>query len=1038
MSDRDTAVLAGPPRFFSQMTPAKRIGSEGDAPIALRRIACGLVLFAAIVVAFWPQAAHAQYTNTTIYSFCVLSSCTDGANPGGAFVADPQGNLYGTVLVGGANDLGAVYELTPPPGGSGVWTDTLLYSFCSQGPPCADGESPQTGVIRDANGNLYGTTLTGGSRSNEGTVFEVSPPQGGHGPWTETVLYAFCTSGTCTDGNQPLGGLTFDSHGNLYGTTTGGGPHGQGVVFELSPSGGGQWAYNILYGFCAQQGCADGRTPQYGSLVFDAAGNLYGTTQGGGSQNYGTVFELTPSGGSWTETVLHSFCSATNCTDGEEPIGGVVLDAHGNIYGVTPGGGTQNLGVAYELSQSGGSWTETVLQNFCDNCTSGYHPQQTMILDGNGNLYGSTYQGGTLARGVAFELSPIGGGQWTETVLYNFCSVGACLDGAYPQSPMLFDPQGNLYGVASAGQWGGGVAFELSPHLTPTSTTLTSAPNPSAYGQSVSLAATVNAQDGSLPAGTVTFESNGVQIGSAPLNNQGQAVLTYNALPAGTDNLVAMYGGSTTLAPSTSNTVMQVVNRDATHTTVASSPNPSTSGEQVTITANITPAGPPTGTVGFASNGVAISGCTAVTLNSGTAQCVTSSLAVGTDVVVATYSGDGNYAGSNGSVTQIVNPIPLALQLVTLPPCRIVDTRNLDGTFGGPPIPGNTARAFPLGQSGNPCGIPSNAVAYSLNVTVIPQTTLGYLTIWPTGEGQPTVSTLNSLDGRIKANAVIIPAGASSGSVSLFVTNTTNVVLDINGYFIPSNSSTLAFYPLTPCRVVDTRHPNGPLGSPYLMHGQERDFPLLESPCIPSSANVQAYSLNFTVVPKTPGGVAYLTVWPQGQSKPLVSTLNDLTNTIVANAAIVPAGTGGEGGVATYASNDTDLIIDINGYFAAPASGGLSFYALTPCRVIDTRHVGNGQPFTGELTVPVETSPCGPPVTAEGYVFNATVVPTGSLGYLTLWPDTENQPVVSTLNALDSAITSNMAIVPNVNGKTDAFASGVTQLILDINGYFAP
>lgn len=222
------------------------------------------------------------------------------------------------------------------------------------------------------------------------------------------------------------------------------------------------------------------------------------------------------------------------------------------------------------------------------------------------------------------------------------------------------------------------------------------------------------------------------------------------------------------------------------------------------------------------------------------------------------------------------------------------------------------------------------------------------------------------------------------------------------------------------------------------MHGQERDFPLLESPCIPSSANVQAYSLNFTVVPKTPGGVAYLTVWPQGQSKPLVSTLNDLTNTIVANAAIVPAGTGGEGGVATYASNDTDLIIDINGYFAAPASGGLSFYALTPCRVIDTRHVGNGQPFTGELTVPVETSPCGPPVTAEGYVFNATVVPTGSLGYLTLWPDTENQPVVSTLNALDSAITSNMAIVSNVNGKTDAFASGVTQLILDINGYFAP
>ncbi len=209
-------------------------------------------------------------------------------------------------------------------------------------------------------------------------------------------------------------------------------------------------------------------------------------------------------------------------------------------------------------------------------------------------------------------------------------------------------------------------------------------------------------------------------------------------------------------------------------------------------------------------------------------------LAVGTDAIVATYSGDTNYAGSSGSVTQIVNPVPQALQFVTLPPCRIVDTRNANGTFGGPPIPANSARSFPLSQSGNPCNIPSDAVAYSLNVTVVPITTLSYLTIWPTGEGQPTVSTLNSLDGRIKANAVIIPAGTSNGSVSVFVTNTTNVVLDINGYFIPSSSSTLAFYPVTPCRLVDTRNRQGPLGGPYLTHGVERDFPLLESSCIPS------------------------------------------------------------------------------------------------------------------------------------------------------------------------------------------------------------
>jgi hypothetical protein len=556
------------------------------------------------------------------------------------------------------------------------------------------------------------------------------------------------------------------------------------------------------------------------------------------------------------------------------------------------------------------------------------------------------------------------------------------------------------------------------------------------------MTATVTAQNGSTPAGTVVFKSDGTQIGSAQLDNSGVAVLNFTSLAVGSDSLTAVYQGSPILAGSTSNTVTQVVHPGST-TTVTSTPNPSAPGQNVTITATIGPAGPPTptGTVGFASNGTEISGCGAVTLTSArTAVCATSSLPVGTDTIVATYSGDANYGPSSGTDIQIVNPTPVAWQFVTLPPCRVVDTRNANGPFGGPPIPGNTARAFPLAQSGNPCNIPSTAVAYSLNVTVVPITTLSYLTIWPTGEGQPVVSTLNSLDGRIKANAVIIPAGTSSGSLSVFVTNTTNVVLDINGYFIPSSGSTLAFYPITPCRMVDTRLTDGPLGGPYLTHGQERDFPLLESPCIPSNvdADVQAYSLNFTVVPKTPAGVAYLTVWPQGLSKPLVSTLNDLTDTIVANAAIVPAGTGGEGGVATYVTNDTDLVIDINGYFAASGTGGLSFYALTPCRVIDTRKVGNGQPFTGELTVEVQTSPCGPPATAEGYVFNATVVPTGQLGYLTLWPDTENKPVVSTLNAIDGAITSNMAIVPNVNGKTDAYASGVTQLILDINGYFAP
>ncbi len=369
------------------------------------------------------------------------------------------------------------------------------------------------------------------------------------------------------------------------------------------------------------------------------------------------------------------------------------------------------------------------------------------------------------------------------------------------------------------------------------------------------------------------------------------------------------------------------------------------------------------------------------------------------------------------------------LQFVAVTPCRLVDTRS---HASGGPIPGGTFRSFPIPQEGG-CNIPATAAAYSLNISVVPSGPLGYLTLWPTGQGKPVVATLNSLDGRIKADAAIVPAG-DHGAISIYVTNTTNVVLDINGYFAPASGSTLAFYPLTPCRVADTRHPNGGLGSPYLTGGQERAFPILDaSSCnIPSSA--AAYSLNFSVVPH--GGLGYMTVWPTGQSRPLVSTLNDIPGTIIANAAIVPAGSSGD--ISVYPSNDTDLVIDINGYFAAPGTGGLSLYAAAPCRIIDTRKLG--PPFSGNLTPPVDVvhSPCGPPATAQAYVVNATAVPTGALGYLTLWPDGQSRPLVSTLNALDGSISSNMAIVPTTNGKVDAYASGLTHLVLDISSYFAP
>ncbi|MFZ0914000.1 MAG: hypothetical protein WBQ76_17965 [Candidatus Korobacteraceae bacterium] len=382
-------------------------------------------------------------------------------------------------------------------------------------------------------------------------------------------------------------------------------------------------------------------------------------------------------------------------------------------------------------------------------------------------------------------------------------------------------------------------------------------------------------------------------------------------------------------------------------------------------------------------------------------------------------------------------PLSIAEQFVPLSqPCRAVDTRPQYG--GGGPVQGGIPQNFSISGAGSCAAMPSAAL-YSMNVSVVPNGSLGYLTVWPAGQTRPLVSTLNSLDGRIKANAAIVPAG-TNGQVSVFAASTTNVILDVNGYFTPVSGSTLAFYPLTPCRVADTRHSGYPqgLGPPSLTGGQERQFPILNATttCNIPSSGVAAYSLNFAVVPHGPLG--YMTVWPTGESRPTVSTLNDIPGQVIANAAIVVAGA--TGNVSVYPTSDTDVVIDINGYFAAAGSDGLSLYSVTPCRVIDTRHIGSGNPFTGTLSPPVDVvgSPCGVPSLAQAYVFNASVVPTGPLGYLTLWPDGTAQPLVSTLNALDGSISSNMAIVPTNNGEVDAFASGLTQLILDISSYFAP
>ena len=768
--------------------------------------------------------------------------------------------------------------------------------------------------------------------------------------------------------------------------------------------------YTIIHNF---MGGADGDEPNYG-LTIDASGNLYGTTFGGDS-GQGTAFMLSPGNPAWTLTPLYAF---SGLTDGAAPYAAVVFGPDGSLYGTTgfggvdgpcmTGGGFTGCGTVFNLKNPAlqnhtgapsGFWTETVLYDFLGLKDGAIPYGARLIFDAAGNLYGTAFGGGSTncprGCGVVYELIP-SNGSWTQKVLYSF--TGGPSDGASPWAGVIFDQAGNLYGTTEfGGAYGYGTVYELTP-------------SGSGWTEKV-LYSFQNQQDGGQPYAGLIFDSSGNLYGATTSGGAGGGGTVFELTPSGAGwGFQTLYG-------------------------FASKPGHLAQG--------------PTASLVF-DNGGNLYGATAGDGAYSFGSVFKLALSFnGTWTYTSLYDFQGlddgrtprsnlvfdKYGNLYGTATGgqngygLVFEITFPMQYVPVTPCRVVDTRNPNGQFGGPPIQGGTQRSFPI-PSGN-CKIPANAASYSLNVTVVPDGPLGYLTVWPTGQPKPLVSTLNS-DGRVKANAAIVPAGNKGGSVSVFVTDTTNVILDIAGYFAPVTSSTLPFYSLPPCRIIDTRNGKS------LPAGQETDFTVSGLCGAPASA--QAYSLNITAIPKGP--LEYLTVWPTGQTRPVVSTLNAATGTVTANAAIVGAGTNGQ--VAVYPTDNTDLIIDIDGYFAASgAPNPLSLYAAAaPCRVLDTRPpLGNG-PFNNTLVPPVDVwgSPCNVPSTAQAYVFNATVVPPGPMGYLTLWPDGGNQPNVSTLNAYDGALTSNMAIVPAgmTNGKVDAYAYGLTDLILDISSYFAP
>jgi uncharacterized repeat protein (TIGR03803 family) len=418
--------------------------------ISLRPVLSASALAVILVLIVGPPSAQAQ-TFDLLHTF---SGQGDGGSPSAGLSMDRAGDLYGTTTAGGAGH-GTVFKLAHV--GSG-WTLSTIYTFHGGN----DGGLPQGRVVFGPDGTLYGTTSGGGS-GGRGTVFNLRPPasvcRSVQCPWNETVLYSF-TGGH--DGGTPVYvDVTFDAAGNIYGTTGGGGldctSNGAcGVVFKLSRSGS-SWIETVLYSF---GNFPDGFAP-YSGVTFDSAGNLYGTTYYGGTHSFGIVYELTPSGSGWTETILHNL---NGSSDGANPYGGIAVDQAGNLYGTTTDGGSQNGGgTVFQLQPSGGTWTFNVIYS-----ANGFGQfSDTPTLDAAGNVY-ATGEGGGAGLGNVFKLTP-GSHGWTYVDLHDF-NIDNLDQGYFPFGSVLLDTNSNLYGTAlqggNMGQGcveGCGVVWEVQP-----------------------------------------------------------------------------------------------------------------------------------------------------------------------------------------------------------------------------------------------------------------------------------------------------------------------------------------------------------------------------------------------------------------------------------------------------------------------------------------------------------------------------------------------------------------------------------------------
>jgi uncharacterized repeat protein (TIGR03803 family) len=390
---------------------------------------------------------------SVIYSFCQKTNCADGDQPYGGVMLDASGRFVGTTGFGGKYNGGTVFAL------ASKGKLHTLRSFCDGTPPsCQSAEGPFTTPIEDTKGDIYGTVYFGGDYG-DGAVWELKADK--TGKYKLKYLYSF----NGTDGFGPFEltyagagtGGAYDGKSPLYSTTIAGGTNNAGIVFSLTPSKTGSWTLQTLYNFCSVSGCADGGLPHAGVIV-DPSGNLLGTAEYYGADNAGVIYQLSNTGGSWNETVLYTFCSASGCGDGSGPFAGLARDASGNLYGTTYFGGAQNDALVFELSSTG---AYSVLHGFCSetNCTDGSEPAAAVTLDTSGNIFGTTGRGGDNNFGTMFEIS---GGAFKR--VYSYCAQSGCADGGYPYGTLIFDGTGHIIGTT---QYGGakslGEIYKLKP-----------------------------------------------------------------------------------------------------------------------------------------------------------------------------------------------------------------------------------------------------------------------------------------------------------------------------------------------------------------------------------------------------------------------------------------------------------------------------------------------------------------------------------------------------------------------------------------------